>query len=231
VVVATVRALKMHGGVAREDLKTENLEALRKGLANLSRHVENVRRFGVPLVVAINKFSADTRAEVDAVRQACAELGVEAVEADHWAAGGAGAEELARAVTRTIDEQPSDFHTLYPDDMPLWEKTRAIAQNIYGARDIIADKKVHDQFRAYQDQGFGHFPICVAKTQYSFSTDPELKGAPSDHIVPVREVRLAGGAEFLVVICGDIMTMPGLPRRPAAEGIGVDENGQIAGLF
>ena len=231
VLVATVRALKMHGGVAREALREENLDALRAGTANLARHVANLRAFGVPLVVAINKFSADSEAEIETLLHACAGLGVEAVIADHWAAGGEGATDLARAVVRTIDGQTSDFRLLYPDSMTLWEKTRTVARRIYGASDIIADKAVRNRFRELDAAGFGHFPVCIAKTQYSFSTDPGLKGAPSGHVVPVRELRLAGGAEFVVVICGDIMTMPGLPRRPAAESIGVDSQGRITGLF
>jgi formate--tetrahydrofolate ligase len=236
VIVATVRALKMHGGVAKEDLGRENLPALRKGLANLARHVTNVRKFGVPAVVAINRFATDTHAEFDYIRQYCRdELGVEAFVCEHWARGSAGAEELARHVTE-LCESPRfrdgrGFRLLYPADMPLWEKMRTIATELYGAADIIADQRVRDQFRHYQEQGYGHFPICVAKTQYSFSTDPALKGAPSGHVVPIRELRLAGGAEFLVVICGEIMTMPGLPRRPAAERIRIDANGQIEGLF
>ncbi len=231
VLVATVRALKMHGGVARTDLAAEDVAALERGVANLARHVENVRRFGVPVVVAINRFSADSPAETAALERACDALGVEAVMADHWAEGGAGAEALAHAVVRTVERGEADFRPLYPDDLPLWDKVRTVARSLYGARDIIADQRVRNRFRALQDAGFGHFPVCIAKTQYSFSTDPNLKGAPRDHVVPVREVRLAGGAEFLVVICGDIMTMPGLPRRPAADAISVDSEGRIAGLF
>ena len=231
VVVATVRALKMHGGVARRDLAMENAEAVERGAANLARHVENVRRFGVPAVVAVNRFSADTPAETAALEGVCAGLGVEAVMADHWAQGGAGAADLARAVARIVERGEARFRPLYPDDMPLWEKLRTVAQEIYGAADIAAEPRVRARFDELQDAGFGHFPVCVAKTQYSFSTDPEAKGAPDGHIVPVREVRLAGGAGFAVAVCGDIMTMPGLPRRPAAEGIGVDARGRIEGLF
>ncbi len=231
VLVATIRALKMHGGVDKSQLGKEDLEALEKGFANLARHVENLRKFGVPVVVAINRFSADTDAEVNLVRQGAAELGVEAVMADHWAQGGAGTEELAETVVRTIAEKPSQFSPLYNDEEPLWHKIRIIAQQIYGAQGIIADKKIRDQIASFQDVGLGHYPICMAKTQYSFSTDPNLKGAPSNHVVPIREVRLAGGAQFLVVVCGDIMTMPGLPRVPAANNIYVGENGQIEGLF
>ncbi len=231
VVVATVRALKMHGGVARDALDREDLTALEKGAANLARHVENVRRFGVPCVVAINKFDGDTPAEIDLVRQQCAELGVPVVLATHWADGGAGAEHLAREVLALCDGEESRFRPLYADDLRLWDKARTIAQSIYGARGIIADKRVRDQFRRFEDEGYGHYPVCMAKTQLSFSTDPNLKGAPSDHVVPIREVRLATGAEFLVVICGEMMTMPGLPRTPAAMSISVDKNGRIEGLF
>ncbi len=232
VLVATIRALKMHGGVAKDALKTENLEALKKGITNLARHVTNVQKFGLPVVVSINRFSADTPAEIDLVKKACADLGVEAIMADHWAAGGAGAADVAHAVVRTIENKPAkNFKFLYQDDLPLWEKMRTIAQQIYGARDITADKKVRDQIAELQGAGFGHYPICVAKTQYSFSTDPNLKGAPSDHIVPIREVRVSAGAEFLVFICGEIMTMPGLPKVPAANSIEVTGDGKITGLF
>ncbi len=231
VIVATVRALKMHGGVARADLRREDVAALERGAVNLARHVENVRRFGVPVVVAVNRFSADTPAEMAALRQFCAEIGVTAVLADHWAEGGAGASDLAQAVVDTVERGEADFRPLYDDEMPLWDKVRTVAQELYGAQGIIADKRVRDRFRELQEGGFGHFPVCIAKTQYSFSTDPDLKGAPANHVVPIREVRLAGGAEFLVVICGDIMTMPGLPRRPAANDIHVDPEGRIAGLF
>jgi formate--tetrahydrofolate ligase len=232
VLVATIRALKMHGGVAKDALKAENLEALKKGIANLARHVTNVQKYGLPVVVSINRFSADTPAEIDLVKKACAELGVEAIMADHWAAGGAGAADVARAVVKTIETKPvKNFKFLYPDDLPLWEKMRTIAQQIYGARDITADKKVRDQIAELQGGGFGHYPICVAKTQYSFSTDPNLKGAPSDHILPIREVRVSAGAEFLVFICGEIMTMPGLPKVPAANNIEVTADGRISGLF
>ncbi len=231
VIVATIRALKVHGGVARDALGEENLPALEKGAANLARHVENVRRFGVPRVVAINRFDGDTDAEVDLVRQLCAELGVAVVLAEHWSKGGAGAEQLAREVLALIENEPTRFRPLYADDMRLWDKARTVAQSIYGGRGIIADKRVRDQFQRFEDEGYGHYPVCMAKTQLSFSTDPNLKGAPSDHVVPIREVRLATGAEFLVVICGDIMTMPGLPRTPAAMQISVDAQGRIDGLF
>ncbi len=238
VLVATIRALKMHGGVAKGDLGTENVQAVSDGCVNLARHVENLHAFGVPIAVAINRFSDDTDDEVAAIHQACAELGVQAHECTHWADGGAGAEGLAEAVVKLADREGVEpgvvgegFRLLYPDDLPLWEKVRTIAQRLYGARGIIADQRVRDQFNDLQDQGFGHYPVCIAKTQYSFSTDPSLKGAPSNHVVPVREIRLSSGAEFVVVVCGDIMTMPGLPRVPAANSINVDEAGQIQGLF
>ena len=231
VLVTTVRALKMHGGVAKENLCRENMTALVKGAENLSRHVENVRSFDVPVIVAINRFTTDTEAELDLLRQVCAELEVEAIVADHWAIGGAGAEELAQAVVQTIDSGAGDFRLLYPDDMSLWDKVRTVAQRMYGAQGIIADKRIRNQFSELQAAGFGHYPVSIAKTQYSFSTDPNLRGAPSNHVVPVRELRLAGGAEYLVVLCGDIRTMPGLPRTPSANAIGVDETGEIFGLF
>jgi formate--tetrahydrofolate ligase len=231
VLVATIRALKMHGGVAKDDLKKENLQALEKGLANLERHVGNVRKYGVPVVVAINRFSSDTEAEMTLLRKLCGKLGVECMLADQWAQGGAGAVELAKTVVRIVDEKPSGFHTLYPDDMTLWEKTRTIAKEIYGATDITADKSVKDRFAELEKEGFDKFPICVAKTQYSFTTSPDTKGAPSGFTIPVREVRLSAGAEFVVVICGDIMTMPGLPKVPAANAIELAADGRIAGLF
>ncbi len=231
VLVATIRALKMHGGVAKGDLGKKNLKALEQGFANLARHVENLRKFGVPVVVAINRFSADTEAEIDLVRQGAAELGVKAILCEHWASGGAGAEDLARTVVDTIAAEPSDFYPLYPPEMPLWAKIRTIAQNIYGAQGIIADKKVRDQIAALETTEAGRYPVCMAKTQYSFSTDPDLKGAPSNHVVPIREIRVSGGAQFVVVVCGEIMTMPGLPRVPAAVNIHVRADGRIEGLF
>ncbi len=231
VVVATIRALKMHGGVAKEDLGKENVKAVIDGAENLSRHVENLKKFGLPVIVAINKFSADTKEEVDQVRQICAELGVDAIESDHWGNGGAGAKDLAKAVVKKIDQNGSNYAPLYNDALPLWDKVRTVAQTLYGAQGIIADKKVRDQFKELQDGGFGHYPVCIAKTQYSFSTDPNLKGAPSNHVVPIREVRISGGAEFVVAVCGNIMTMPGLPRIPAANSIDVNEAGEIVGLF
>jgi formate--tetrahydrofolate ligase len=230
VIVGTIRALKMHGGVAKEDLGKENVEALKKGAANLARHIENVKKFGVPPVVAINRFVADTDAELDTVRQICAEFGVEAIECNHWAYGSAGIEKLAHAVVK-LCEQRSGFTYLYPETMPLWDKVRTIAQSLYGAQGIIADKVVRDRFHELEKMGFGHYPVCMAKTQYSFSTDPNLKGAPSNHVVPVREVRLSAGAEFIVVICGEIMTMPGLPRVPSANSIKLNAKGEVEGLF
>jgi formate--tetrahydrofolate ligase len=231
VLVATLRALKMHGGVAKDDLKKENLQALEKGFANLERHVGNVRKYGVPVVVSINRFSSDTEAELALVKRLCANLGVDCVLADQWAQGGEGAVELGRTVLRTIETTPSKFKPLYPDDMSLWEKTRTIAKEIYGASDISADKSVKDRFAELEKEGFGKFPICVAKTQYSFSTNPDAKGSPSGFTIPIREVRLSAGAEFVVVVCGDIMTMPGLPKVPAANSIELAADGRIAGLF
>ena len=231
VLVATIRALKMHGGVAKEELKSENVAAVETGMANLEKHLHNIERFGVPSLVAINTFSADTKAEVDAVIARCEAIGVEAIPADHWGNGGQGALELAQGVVRLIDEKPSNFTLLYPDDMPLWDKIRTIAESVYGADVVVADKRVRNQIAHLQETGFGHYPVCMAKTQYSFSADPSLKGAPSDFAVPIREVRVSAGAEFLVVVCGDIMTMPGLPRVPAANTISVDDEGKIVGLF
>ena len=231
VLVATIRALKMHGGVAKDDLGTENAEAVKAGCSNLSRHIKNLHRFGVPVVVAINKFTLDTEAEIAAVTEACNELNVEAILCNHWADGGAGTEDLANKVVDLVDRGVSQFSVLYGDEVPLWEKVRTIARELYGADDIIADQRVRNQFKQLQENGYGHFPVCMAKTQYSFSTDPDMKGAPSNHVVPIREVRLSGGAEFVVVICGEIMTMPGLPRKPAAESIRINEEGLVEGLF
>ena len=231
VIVATIRALKMHGGVKKEDLKSENLKALEAGMANLQRHIENVQKFGLQPVVSINRFSADTDAEIALVKEACKKLGVEALMADHWAMGGEGAADVAKAVVKVIDSGKSKLKLLYPDDMPLLEKIRAIAKEIYRAKDISADKAVRDQLTAWEGMGFGKLPVCIAKTQYSFTTNPDLKGAPNDFTIPVREVRLSAGAEFVVVICGEIMTMPGLPKVPAADSIDVDGEGRIVGLF
>ena len=231
VIVATIRALKMHGGVELADLGKENVAAVAAGCSNLARHIRNVKSFGVPVVVAINRFSADTDAEVAKVSEAVQQYGVTAIDCTHWADGGAGTEDLAHHVVKMTDANNSQFSPLYDSDMPLWEKMRTIATRIYGAEDIIADKKVRDQIDQFQNSGFGNLPICVAKTQYSFSTDPSLKGAPSGHVVPIREVRLSAGAGFLVFVCGEIMTMPGLPRVPAADKIHIDGDGLIQGLF
>jgi formate--tetrahydrofolate ligase len=231
VVVATVRALKMHGGVPRDGLKEENVAALEKGFANLARHLENLKGFGVPAVVSVNRFSADSEAELAKLRELCAGHGVEAVVADHWARGSEGAADLARAVVKLADSGKADFRHLYPDEMPLRDKVRTIAQKIYRARDIAIEKTAEDRLAELQKAGFGHFPVCIAKTQFSFTTDPNAKGAPSDHVLPVREVRLSAGAEFVVAICGDIMTMPGLPRVPAAANIELTEDGRVTGLF
>ena len=231
VVVATVRALKMHGGVAKEALKQSDVAALERGFANLARHVRNVGRFGVPVLVAVNRFSADAPAEVERLRELCAGIGVGCVLADHWASGGQGAAELAQQVVALIEAQPAHFRLLYPDDLPLWDKLRTIATEIYDAADVTADPAVRKRFDALQRSGFGHLPICVAKTQYSFSTEPKAVGAPSGHTVHVRDVRLSAGAGFVVAVCGEIMTMPGLPRIPAAERIGLTAAGTIDGLF
>ncbi len=231
VVVATIRALKMHGGVKKEDLKTENLKALEVGLSNLQRHVENLQKFGIVPVVSINRFSADTEAEIALVKEGAKKLGVEALMADHWAMGGAGAADVARAVVKVVESGKSHLKLLYPDDLPLVEKIRVIAREIYRAKDIAIDKPVRDQLAAFEQMGYGKLPVCIAKTQYSFSTNPDLKGAPVDFTIPVREVRLSAGAEFVVAICGEIMTMPGLPRVPAADAIDVGPDGKIMGLF
>ncbi|HZS63695.1 MAG TPA: formate--tetrahydrofolate ligase [Xanthobacteraceae bacterium] len=231
VVVATIRALKMHGGVKKEDLKKEDLKALEAGMTNLQRHVENIQKFGLPAVVSINRFSADTDAEIALVKEKCKALGVEALMADHWAMGGQGAAEVARAVVKAIDAGAGKVKFLYPDEMPLFEKIRTIAKEIYRANDATADKSVKDQLKAWEEMGYGKLPICVAKTQYSFSTNPDAKGAPTGHSINVREVRLSAGAEFVVAICGEIMTMPGLPKVPSAEAIDVGADGKIVGLF
>ena len=231
VLVATIRALKMHGGVKKEDLKKEDTKALEAGMSNLVRHVENVRKFGLEPVISINRFSADTPAEIDVVKNACAKLGVECYMADHWAMGGEGAADVARAVVKICDSGKSKLKLLYPDDMTLFEKIRTIAREIYRAKDVSADKSVKDQLAAFEAMGYGKAPICVAKTQYSFSTNPDSKGAPEGHTINVREVRLSAGAEFVVAICGEIMTMPGLPRVPSAEAIDIGPDGKIVGLF
>jgi len=230
VLVATARALKMHGGVAKSDLSLENVAAVEAGLENLGRHLRNITQYGVPVTVAINRFTADTDGELSAISGFCSESGVEVFNCTHWSDGGAGTEALATHVAELADSGQSEFHTLYDDKLSLWDKARCVALNVYGADDIIADKKVRAQFDEY-NKDYGHFPVCMAKTQYSFSTDPNLLGAPSGHTVPIREIRLSAGAEFLVVICGEIMTMPGLPRVPAANNISVNKQGEIEGLF
>jgi formate--tetrahydrofolate ligase len=231
VIVATIRALKMHGGVKKDDLKKEDLKALDAGMANLQRHVENIGKFGIPAVISINRFSADTDAEIALVKERCKALGVEAVMADHWAMGGEGAADVARAVVKTIDQGKAKLKLLYPDDMPLFEKIRTIAKEIYRAKDATADKSVRDQLASFEAMGYGKAPVCIAKTQYSFSTNADAKGAPTDHTINVREVRLSAGAEFVVAICGEIMTRPGLPRAPSAETIRLNADGAIVGLF
>ena len=230
VVVATVRALKMHGGVELSELGEENVDAVRRGCVNLERHLRNIKKYGVPPVVAINQFTADTQAELDAVRETAAKYGAEAIVASHWADGSAGTEALATHVASMLDAGEADFKPLYPDDLPLWEKIRTVAREIYDADDVSADAKVVREIAALQER-YGHYPVCMAKTQYSFSTAPGAKGAPSGHTVPIREVRLAAGAEFIVVVCGEIMTMPGLPRSPAANNIRLNDAGEVEGLF
>jgi len=231
VLVATTKALKMHGGIKKEDLGSENADAVTKGCKNLERHINNIGKFGVPVIVAINDYVTDTEKEHNAILNFCKKIGVQCKISSHWEKGGEGAVDLAEEVTKIADSGSSQFKTLYDNKMSLWDKTQYIAQNIYGAADIIADKKVRNQFKKLEDDGFGKYPICMAKTQYSFSTDPLLMGAPSGHDVPIREVRLSAGAEFIVVVCGEIMTMPGLPRIPAAENIDLDDKGLIQGLF
>jgi len=231
VLVATARALKMHGGVAKDALTSENVEAVKKGCENLGRHIRNLSQFGVPITVAMNRFSSDTDAELAAINDFCAQLAVKVFDCNHWGEGSAGVQELAHHVAAVADSGQAQFHTLYDDDMTLWDKARHIARTMYGADDLIADKKVRDQFAKFEAEGYGHFPVCMAKTQYSFSTDPSLLGAPTGHEVPVREIRLSAGAEFVVVVCGDIMTMPGLPRVPSADSIHLNDEGQVEGLF
>jgi formate--tetrahydrofolate ligase len=232
VVVATIRALKMHGGVSRADLAREDLAALEGGFANLSRHVDNLRGFGLPVVVAVNHFGSDTEAEHVLLRDLCRErLSVEAITCRHWADGAAGAEALAHRVAALCDEGSASLRLLYPDDMPLADKIRTIATRIYGAADIALDPRAASRLQSFEAAGHGRLPVCMAKTQYSFTTDPTRLGAPSGHVVTVRDARLSAGAGFVVAICGDIMTMPGLPRVPAAEGIGLDAEGRVEGLF
>ena len=231
VLVATIRALKMHGGIAKSELRTENVGAVESGCVNLRRHLSNLAKYGLPAVVAINRFVSDTDAEVEVVRQSCAEYGVEAIECTHWSDGGAGAEQLANKVVDIVDSGESGFKLLYDNEMPLDEKIRTTAKEIYRASDIAVESKAASFLTQLQETGFGHLPVCMAKTQYSFSVDPTKSGAPEGHVVPVREVRLLAGAGFAVAICGDIMTMPGLPRVPAANSIHLGSSGQIEGLF
>ena len=231
VLVATTKALKMHGGVKKEELNNENIQAVVKGCDNLGRHIENIGKFGLPVIVAINDYVTDTAEEHKQIINFCKNIGVQCKISSHWEKGGEGAADLAKEVAKIADSNSAEFKTLYPDNMSLWDKTEHIAKNIYGAAEIIADKKVRNQFLKLEKDGFGDYPVCMAKTQYSFSTDPLLMGAPKGHEVPIREVRLSAGAEFIVVVCGEIMTMPGLPRVPSAEAIGLDENKEIKGLF
>ena len=231
VIVATIRALKMHGGVSKDDLGKENLKAVEAGLVNLGRHIRNVGQFGIPAVVALNNFTTDTESEFQLVKKYCAELGVEAILCTHWAKGSAGISDLARKVVELSESGAQQFRHLYEDSIPLWEKVNTIAKSIYGASEIVADKIVREQFKAFESAGYGNFPICMAKTQYSFSTDPNLKGAPSGHVVQIREIRLSAGAEFIVVVTGEIMTMPGLPKSPSAYTINLNERNQVEGLF
>ena len=231
VIVATVKALKLHGGVPLKELAKPNVEALEKGIENLKKHIENIHRFGLPVVVAINHFSADTDAEIQFIRDKCAYLSVKIVQADHWLLGGKGTEELATAVVEVIENTKTDFSLLYPDTCTLWQKVGIICREIYGATDVLADKKLREKFHQLQEAGFGHLPVCMAKTQYSLSTDPGLVGRPKNFDVPLRDVMVSAGAGFVVVLTGDIMTMPGLPKVPAAETIDIDEQGQTVGLF
>ncbi|MCA3041194.1 MAG: formate--tetrahydrofolate ligase, partial [Rhodocyclaceae bacterium] len=231
VIVATLRALKFHGGMDVKEVSNENLAALEKGIVNLERHVHNVmNNYGLPCIVSVNHRTHDTHAEVALLMDRVGKLGCKVVIAKHWADGSKGATEVAKEVV-ALCEQPSSFKFVYPDEMPLWDKMKTIATKIYGASDIAADNKIRGQIKKLQDDGYGHYPVCVAKTQYSFSTDAALRGAPSNHIVTIREVRLAAGAEFIVMVCGDVMTMPGLPKVPSAAAIDVDDNGKIVGLF
>ena len=231
VIVATIRALKMHGGVAKDDLKNENVEALKKGLVNLERHIENVKKFGLPVAIAVNHFIKDTDSEVKALIDFCENLGVKASLCTHWANGGEGTKELAAHVADLCEKKDAKFNFLYESKTPLFKKIETIAKEIYRADEVIADTKIRDQLKVFEQAGYGELPICVAKTQYSFSTDPNLKGAPTGHVLPVREIRLSSGAEFIVVVCGAIMTMPGLPRVPAADSIKLNDKGDIEGLF
>ena len=230
-IVATVRAMKMNGGVAKADLGAENVDAVNAGCSNLGRHIANMKKFGVPAVVAINHFVTDTDAEVEAVKAYVATQGAEAVLCKHWAHGSKGTQELAHKVVEIIEGGSAQYAPLYPDDMGLFGKIETIAKEIYRADEVLADKKIRDQLKQWEEAGYGNLPVCMAKTQYSFSTDPNLRGAPTGHSLPIREVRLSAGAGFVVAICGEIMTMPGLPRTPSAEAIMLDENGDVEGLF
>ncbi|MDA9135089.1 formate--tetrahydrofolate ligase [Candidatus Pelagibacter sp.] len=231
VIVATIRALKMHGGVAKDDLKTENVDAVKKGLINLERHIENVKKFGLPVAVAVNHFIKDTDNEVKALIDFCDNLGVKASLCTHWANGGEGTKELASHIAELCEKNEDKFKFLYENKTPLFKKIETIAKEIYRADEVIADTKIRDQLKNFEEAGYGDFPICIAKTQYSFSTDPSLKGAPTGHSLPIREIKLSSGAEFIVVICGAVMTMPGLPRVPAADSIKLNKDGEIEGLF
>jgi len=231
VLVATVRAMKMNGGVTKDGLGTENVEAVKNGCANLGRHIENLKKFGVPVVVGINHFVTDTDAEVEAIKAFVSEQGSEAVLCKHWAKGSEGTKDLANKVVEMVEGKSAKFAPLYPDDMPLFKKIETVAKEIYRADEVLADKSIRDQLKTWEEQGYGNLPVCMAKTQYSFTTDPTRRGAPTGHSLPVREVRLSAGAGFVVVICGEIMTMPGLPRVPSAENIRINEDGQIDGLF
>ena len=230
VIVATIRALKMHGGVKKENLGNENVEAIRSGMSNLTRHINNIKKFGLPVIVAINHFIADTDNEIKILQEECNKINVEAVPCEHWSKGGEGTINLAKKVVDLV-EQKNSFKFLYDNKSSLIDKIKTIAREIYDADDVVADNKIIDQLKQFENEGYSDFPICIAKTQYSFSTDPTLKGAPSNHIIPIREVRLSSGAEFIVVVCGEIMTMPGLPRVPAANSIHLNDNGEIEGLF
>ena len=231
VVVATIKALKMHGGVLKENLKKENVDALKKGLVNLKRHIDNTKKFGLPIAIALNQFVADTDNEIKELIKFCDELKVKAILCSHWSHGGDGIKGLASHVVDLIEKEKNNFKFLYEDNIPLFDKVEKIAKEIYHADEVVADQNIKDQFKSLEEQGYGRLPICVAKTQFSFSTDPNLKGAPTGHSLPIREVRLSSGAEFIVVICGSIMTMPGLPRVPAADSIRLNEKGEIEGLF
>ena len=231
VIVATIRALKMHGGVAKDDLKKENVTALKDGMVNLRRHINNIRKFGLPVTVAVNHFITDTDEEMKTLLDFCETQGVKASKCTHWSHGSEGTLELAKNVAEICEDNKDTFKYLYEDEMPLFKKIEKIAQEIYSASEVVADTKVRQQLKDFEEKGFGKLPVCIAKTQYSFSTDPGLKGAPTGHVLPVREVRLSSGAEFVVVVCGEIMTMPGLPRVPAADSIKLNEKGEIEGLF